>query len=151
MLLPGRKPVAQAWSSVTSVLEAFRAGIREETSPIQLWPHHFDMTMTWLPGAKVPGQDVDNAEYADAQMGFGFTLGDETITEPYFYVSAYPLPDAFPTLTLPDGTRWNTTGFQAAVLTYRCLIGSRDPRGYLLDLWRGLLSAGHTYLATTTT
>ena len=44
----------------------------------------FDMTMTWLPGAKVPGQDVDNAEYADAQMGFGFTLGDETIAEPYF-------------------------------------------------------------------
>jgi hypothetical protein len=143
--------VAQAWSSVTSTLEEFRAGIREETSPIQLWPHHFDIAMTWLPGAKVAGQDADNlehAEYADRQMAFGFTLGDETIAEPYFYVSAYPLPEAFPTLPLPAGSVWHTTGFHAAVLRYRFLSDSRDPRGYLLDLWRGLLSAGRVHLTT---
>lgn len=142
--------VTQAWNSVASAMEDLRAGIREETSPIQLWPHHFDLAMTWLPGDTVAGQDPDNAEYADKQMAFGFTLGDETITEPYFYVSAYPLPDAFPTLPLPDGTVWHTAGFHAAVLPYRLLRDTRDPRGYLLDLWRGLLLAGRAHLSTRT-
>ncbi len=141
--------VARTWSSVTTALEEFRAGIREETSPIQLWPHHFDLTMLWLPGETVPGQDPENKEYADKQMGFGFTLGDETISEPYFYVTAYPLPDAFPTLPLPAGTAWQTTGFNGAVLPYRFLSESSDPSGYLLDLWRSLLSAGRTHLLST--
>ena len=142
--------VADAWSSVTAVMEEFRGGIREETSPIQLWPHHFDLVLTWLPGEKVPGQDPENEEYADKQMGFGFVLGDETISEPYFYVTAYPLPDALPTLPLPTGTAWQTTGFSGAVLPYRFLSESSDPRGYLLDFWRGLLSAGHTHLRVAT-
>ena len=142
--------MAYAWSSVTAAMEEFRSGIREETSPIQLWPHHFDLTMTWLPGEKVPGQDPENEEYADKQMGFGFVLGDETVPEPYFYVTAYPLPDAFPTLPLPTGRAWQTIGFNGAVLPYRLLNDSSDPRGYLLDLWRGLLSAGQTHLRVAT-
>ena len=141
--------VTRAWNCVTSAMEEFRAGIREETSAIQLWPHHFDLAMTWLPGDKVAGQDPDNAEYADKQMTFGFTLGDETIAEPYFYVTAYPLPGAFPTLPLPKGTRWHTTGFHGAALTYRLLSDTREPRGYLLDLWRGLLAAGRVHLPST--
>jgi hypothetical protein len=141
--------VARAWSSAAAAMEEFRAGVREETSPIQLWPHHFDLAMSWLPGEKVPDQDPANAEYADKQMGFGFTLGDETIPEPYFYVTAYPLPDIFPTLPLPTGTAWHTTGFSGAVLPYQFLSDSRDPRGYLLDLWHHLLSAGRAHLQIT--
>ena len=141
--------LARTWSSVAAAMEEFRASIREETSPIQLWPHHFDLAMSWLPGEKVPGQDPENDEYADKQMGFGFTLGDETIPEPYFYVTSYPWPDAFPALPLPAGTTWQTTGFNGAVLPYRILSDSDDPRGYLLDLWRGLLSAGREHLLVT--
>ncbi len=120
----------------------FRAGIKEETSPIQLWPHHFDLSMLWLPGEKIEGQDPDNEEYSDKQMNFGFTFGDEGIPEPYFYVTAYPLPDGFPSLELPTGTEWQTEGFSGAVLLYKTLINSSDPHSYLLDLWAGLLSAG---------
>ena len=47
-------------NAVSAALEFFRAGIREETSPIQLWPHHFDLSMLWLPGPKIPDQDPDN-------------------------------------------------------------------------------------------
>lgn len=57
--------LARAWSAVSAAMEEFRAGIREETSPIQLWPHHFDLAMSWLPGEKVPGQAPENAEHAD--------------------------------------------------------------------------------------
>ncbi len=134
--------IAGAWRAVAGMLEEFQAGIREESGAIQIWPHHFDLAMTWLPGDKVPGQDPANAAYADKQMGFGFSLGDAAIPEPYFYATAYPLPEALPATPLPAGAVWHTEGFQGAVVRYQDLADNHDPRGYLLDLWRGLLSAG---------
>ena len=138
--------LAGALNSVAASMESFRAGIREETSPIQLWPHHFDVSMLWLPGEKIPGPDPQDEEYSDKQMNFGFTFGDDGIPEPYFYVAAYPLPDAFPGLQLPAGTAWHTQGFSGAVLRYSSLIKNSDPDGYLLDLWGGLLSAGREHM-----
>ena len=141
--------MARVWSSLTRALEELRAGIREETSAIQLWPHHFDLSMVWLPGAKIPDRDpdsVEEAENADKQMNFGFILGDDTIPEPYFYITAYPSPDALSTLRLPAGAVWQTEGFTGVTLTYRKLLTSDDPRGYLLDLWGRLLAAGRDHL-----
>jgi hypothetical protein len=129
-------------NAVSAALDVLRAGIREETGPIQLWPHHFDLSMLWLPGEKIPGQDPANEEYSDKQMNFGFTFGDAAIQEPYFYITAYPLPDAFPSMALPAGTAWQSEGFSGAVLCYRTLMKYDDPKAYLIDLWTQLLSAG---------
>lgn len=134
--------LGEVLNGVNAAMTEFRARIREETSPIQLWPHHFDLSMLWLPGEKIEGQDPENEEYSDKQMNFGFAFGDEGIPEPYFYVTAYPLPDSFPSLRLPAGTEWKTEGFSGAVLLYKTLIQNSDPEGYLLDLWSGLVSAG---------
>jgi hypothetical protein len=142
------KDLQAAFASVSAALQGFRAGIREETSPIQLWPHHFDLSMIWLPGHKIPGQDPADEEYSDKQMNFGFVLGDEGIAEPYFYVTAYPLPDALPGTELPAGTTWKSDGFNGAVLLYTDLVGMSDPAAYLHEFWSTLLRAGHIYLAT---
>ncbi|MDH3549168.1 MAG: DUF5996 family protein [Gammaproteobacteria bacterium] len=136
----------RAIGSVAAALEDFRAGIREEKSPVQVWPHHFDVSMIWLPGAKVAGQDPANEEYSDKQMNFGFAFGDDSVPEPYFYVTAYPLPDALPQVTLPSGTTWQSEGFNGAVLLYKDLIATSDPHAYLQDLWSTLLTAGREYL-----
>jgi len=138
--------IAHTISAVAAAMRSFRAGIREETSPIQLWPHHFDLSMLWLPGDKITGQDPANEEYADKQMNFGFTFGDEGIPEPYFYVTAYPEPDALPSYSLPAGTAWQTDGFSGAVLPYRNLVAESDPSAYLLNLWDGLVSAGRKHM-----
>lgn len=132
--------------SISSVLEDFRAGIREEKSPIQIWPHHFDLSMIWLPGPKIAGQDPADEEHADKQMNFGFAFGDEGIPEPYFYVTAYPLPDDLPNVELPEGASWHSDGFSAAVLRYDDLLKSVDPAGCLLDLWGRLMQAGREQL-----
>jgi len=132
--------------SVKAAFSTFQSGIREETSPIQIWPHHFDLAMLWLPGAKVAGQNIANEEYADKQMNFGFTFGDEGIPEPYFYITAYPLPDAFPGLSLPPGTKWHTEGFSGAVLPYRSLLEKANPTDYLVGLCNDLLTAGQKYI-----
>ncbi len=142
--------LAQVLNSVSVAMAEFRAGIREETSPIQLWPHHFDLSMLWLPGEKIPGQDPENEEYSDKQMNFGFAFGDAGIPEPYFYITAYPLPDEFPNLVLPTGTTWQSDPFSGAVLTYKTLRESSDPNGYLLDLWNGLLLAGRKHMLAAT-
>jgi len=139
-----------AWHAVNACMQEFRAGIREETSPVQLWPHHFDLALMWLPGEKIPDQDPDDEENADKQMNFGFTLGDAGIPEPYFYVTAHPLPVAFSKLPLPKGTTWHTEGFSGAVLPYRSLLQNSDPGGYLLELWNALLSAGRKHMLTKT-
>lgn len=138
--------VADVLNSIVAAMTEFRSEIREETSPIQLWPHHFDLSMLWLPGEKIPGQDPDNEEYSDKQMNFGFTFGDANITEPYFYVTAYPQPEAFPSLELSPGTTWNTAGFNGALVTYETLAVHDDGRAYLLGLSRMLLSAGRRHM-----
>ena len=134
--------IAGALSAIAAAMQCFRAGIREETSPIQVWPHHFDLSMVWLPGDKVSGQDPNNEEYADKQMNFGFTFGDEGIPEPYLYVTAYPEPAGLSAHPLPVGTEWRSDGFNGAVLPYRLLVEQQDPKDYLLQLWNGLLSDG---------
>ena len=135
-----------ALSSVSAALEDFRAGIREETSPIQVWPHHFDLSMIWLPGSKVADQDPADEEYSDKQMAFGMAFGDDAIAEPYLYVTAYPLPDAIPRTNLPRGTQWISEGFSGAVLLYGDLARMTDPAAYLQDLWSTLLGAGRQNL-----
>ncbi len=133
-------------NSVSSTLSTFRAGIREETSPIQVWPHHFDLSMIWLPGDKIPGQDPDDEEYADKQMNFGFAFGDDFIPEAYFYVTAYPSPEALNHLEMPAGTEWCTEGFTGAVTRYRTLPETQSQHEYLLNLWKKLLTAGRERL-----
>lgn len=141
--------MARALSDVTGAMVNFRAGIREESSPIQHWPHHFDLSMIWLPGQKIPDQDPADEEYADQQMNFGFVFGDEMISEPYFYVTAYPLPEAMMKTELPAKAQWKDDGFKGVVLLYRDLIALDNPESGLQELWNTLLVAGQDHLAHT--
>ena len=146
------RTIAQILISVSTAMKNFRAGVREETSPVQLWPHHFDLSMLWLPGEKIPGQNPDNEEYADKQMNFGFTLGDENIQEPYFYITAYPLPDLLPDTQLPDGTIWYSETFNGAILLYKTLTeNNKDANAYLQDLWNNLLQTGREHMLVNST
>jgi hypothetical protein len=137
---------AAAWRAISSAFTDFRAGIPEETSPIMIWPGHFDLAMMWLPGEKIPDQDPADEEYSDKQMNFGFSFGDEGIPEPYFYVTAYPLPDVFPGLDLPAGATWHTEGFNGAVLRYETLLTTPNPHGELVGLWNLLASAARDHM-----
>lgn len=137
---------AQTWREVAAVYTDFQASIPEETSPINLWPGHFDMAMMWLGGEKIPGEDPANEEYADKQMNFGFSFGDGGIPEPYFYVTAYPSPSTFPHLALPGDAFWEHTSFSGAVLRYRHLVEAEDPHAVLLEFLHCLLDYGREHV-----
>lgn len=137
--------VATYWDAlieIDSLLKEFRAGYYEETGAVQFWPHHFDLAMLWFSGRKVPGQDLDNPDYANEQMNFGFSTGDDGIPEPYFYATAYPTPDGWSGSNLPDGAYWNHEGWTGAVLPYQKVVEAQNGRQLLLDFLREAQHSG---------
>jgi Family of unknown function (DUF5996) len=134
--------LAAVLRAISAAMMDLRARVAGETSPIQLWPHHFDLAMLYLTGEKIPGQDPADEELSDKQINFGFAFGDAYVPEPYFYITAYPFPDGLTDLQLPDGAVWQSEGFTGVVLRYRRLLEEQNPREYLVGLWRDVLSAG---------
>ena len=132
----------EALSQIDQMFKAFKAGFRGESSPVQLWPHHFDLAVVWFSGRLIPDQDPTNADYADEQMGFGFSTGDDYIADPYFYITAYPWPDGLIGSPLPAEAYWMTDGLTAAILPYAAPTESDDPYGLVASYLDAAFSAG---------
>ena len=69
-------------------------------------------------------------------MNFGFSPGDSGIPEPYFYITAYPLPDKLVGSPLQQGAYWHTEGWNGAVLLYKTLAASPHPESLFLEYLR---------------
>lgn len=129
-------------SWVDAVFKTFKGGLREETSPVQVFPHHLDMAMNWFSGRLVPGIDPADEENADEQMNFGFVTGDGSISDAYFYVTAYPAPDHWTDLALMGDAYWHTEGWTGAILPYATVAASERPFKLLLDYLQTLQAHG---------
>jgi len=140
-----REAAARYWRALLwfdVVFKHFKASLREETSPVQVWPHHFDLAVLWLSGRHVPGHEADDVDRADERMNFGFVPGDAECREAYVYATAYPQPPGLDELELPDGAVWFEGGWQGALLPYDVLQRAEDPSPLLLDFLAGFWSAG---------
>ena len=77
------------------LLEAAAAGLDGVSEP-RVWPHHFDTGCAQL--------------LSDTSMvGFGLSLGDAQIDQPYFYAWPWPSPAGADLPELPAG-RWDDRG-----------------------------------------
>jgi len=78
--------------------------LRELHDDVRIWPHHFDIAvlMEFDGGAKT--------------IGAGFSPGDESIDEPYWYVNHWPRTTATEFPSLAGGGSWNTKGWLGAIL-----------------------------------
>jgi hypothetical protein len=113
---------AQAKSYVTALdwmnvqFELLKSELHEGfTSPILLYPHHFDVSLSWF------------HRNNDDQLSVGFSTGDETVAEAYVYLTMYPESPQFKDLRLPEGAYWQKNGFSGDVLPYSVLQNSTDP------------------------
>lgn len=140
------KNYCQAVVAVDRVFKQFKAELPGETSPVQLWPHHFDLAVVWLSGRTVPGVDPADEESADEQMNFGFSTGDEGMPAPYFYATAYPWPAAITAASLPAGAVWHTQSWKGGLLMYESLVGGEAPEEKLLAFLRAVHEAGSTLM-----
>ena len=136
----------EAFSQIDQVYKVFKGTLRQETSPVQLWPHHFDLAVVWFSGRLIPGQDPNDAEHSDEQMNFGFSTGDEYIPDPYFYITAYPMPDSLLGTPLPEGAYWMSNQLTAAILPYAALTTSDDPEALLNSYLETVHAAGSSLM-----
>ena len=127
---------------IDSVFKTFKNGLRNETSPVQIFPHHFDLAMNWFSGRLVPEVDPADVENADEQMNFGFVSGDGSIPDAYFYATAYPAPAGWTDLTLPKGAYWHTEGWVGAILPYAVLLEVDDPQALLFNYLQSVQKHG---------
>lgn len=136
----------QALQAVDQALKQFKSELPCETSPVQFWPHNFDLALMWLPGTQVAGVDPADVEHADKQMAFGFSTGDVGIPDAYFYITAYPWPEDLMNQPLPAGAAWHTSGWKGALLMYSTVSTADNPKEKLLDFLRAGFRAGSVFL-----
>jgi hypothetical protein len=84
-------------------------------SPVRCWPHHFDVASLITFG---PGAGTEEAR----SIGVGFSPGDGSYDQPYFYMTPWPYPDTEDLPTLEAGAHWHTSGWTGAVLTAERLL-----------------------------
>jgi hypothetical protein len=134
--------IAGMFDAVAGTLHRFAEEIGGEQSPVQLWPHHFDMALTWFSGRRVPGIDPGDIEAAAEQITVGFSTGDQAVRAPYVYATAYPQPDELGGGALPPPGRWTTDreGFSGGILHYADAVESGDPGGTILGFLRSFFA-----------
>lgn len=132
----------RAVTEIDARLKQFKRELKGETSPVQLWSHHFDLAMLWFSGRRVPDADPNDEENGDEQMNFGFSTGDEGTPDAYFYATAYPFPKSMVDTKLPGAAKWHTEGWYGGLLMYDALAGKKNAGEKLLDFFRTVQRAG---------
>ncbi|MFC2055387.1 DUF5996 family protein [Chloroflexota bacterium] len=113
-----------ALKNADRIFKEHRASLSGEVSPVQLWPQHFDLAFEWF-GTRIveTGEGVEATQYP-AQLNLGFSPGDDSYVEPYFYSNPWPFEsDQLVDKTLPEGARWFNESWQGTILPYAELVG----------------------------
>jgi len=112
----------QALSNIHGVFEAHRQSLEGSVSPLQLWPHGFDLSFEWF-GTKVETHEEDGeVQESPSQLNLGFYPAGEA----YFYSNPWPFDKTLTATQLPHGAVWNTEGWQGTKLEYAGLVGDPD-------------------------
>lgn len=141
----GRYRRILAW--IDQALREFSGRFNGKTSPVQLYWHSFDLTVTRFSGRRAPLPDGANLlmreGYSHEVISFGFWPGDANLEEPAFYSYTAPAPVGLTDQPLsPSGASWQEGG--TALLMYEDVRKSGSPRDTLLDFLESAYRAGAT-------
>lgn len=100
MRLTGHRSLAQ------KALEEIRENAPENTSPIRVWPHHFDTGMLYYPE---PAQK-------EKGIGLGYTPADKICSSPYYYVYSFGYDQTERSLPALQNARWITGQWTGAII-----------------------------------
>jgi Family of unknown function (DUF5996) len=119
------------WSS--SVLDEFSGWFVGKTSPVQLFWHSLDLSLTRFsgrPGLAIESDLVNREAYTHEVILFGFWMGDEqTFPDASFYAFMVPEPAGLRDAPVVGG-EWTSIGL--AVLPYETVRNARAPRTLVL-------------------
>jgi hypothetical protein len=124
------------------VFEQFRAGLSGAADPVQLWPHHFDLSFVLLGSKTVKEKDADYP----SQITVGFAPADSSTPTEYFYCNPYPFEKSVTEGDLPAGARWHTNGWNGALYPYGEVAGKADGAERLLQFLQAAYAAEKSYI-----
>ena len=122
-----------AFVAAHGVFAAHRATLGDRVSPIQVWPHGFDLAFDWF-GTRMVDHE---GEALPAQLNLGFYPGGE----PYFYSNPWPFDPELTAIPLPHDASWHTEGWQGALLPYTTLQGDPGAAAKLTEFARAVFAA----------
>lgn len=120
------KDYAGVLYSMFTTFARFRAGLIGYLSPVNVWPHGFDLSTLWFAKGAVEEQDP--------HLNFGFSPGSPGFARPYIYVYARPMPAGFLDIKLPEPAYWTRDKWTGIVIDYDFLAKQADHEDVLNDL-----------------
>lgn len=126
------------WSNAARIL-AEVSRVTPGASPVQTWPHHFDIaTLITLPS---------RGSGRAPTIGVGQSPGDDSYDEPYWYVGPYPYPEARDLPPLESDGHWHTSGWFGAALPASAYVAASDQRARVLAFIDSGVAACRTLLS----
>lgn len=119
--------------NVDRVFKQHRNSVEGDKGPVQLWPHGFDLSFEWFGTRSVEYEEGGEVAQYPAQLNLGFSPGEPSHPEPYFYSNPWPFEgDRLLDESLPSGARWFTDGWQGSILPYNELVDDDQAADRLL-------------------
>ncbi len=120
-----------------------------KSSPVQLFWHHMDLTVTRFCGKRAPKMpltaNISNKDaYSHELISFGFWAGDKNVRGPAYYSYTYPSPAGIDQEPLaPAAAKWvDSNGSPMALLMYEDLRTGENPKDALLAFLESCYQAG---------
>ena len=136
---------------VSQVFHKFSGRCYGKTSPVQLYWHHMDLTVTRFSGRKAPALSgeattANKDAYSHEVISFGFWAGDEKMRAPAFYSYTYPSPEGLDQQVLePANAKWvDNNGSPMALLMYGDIYNKENAEELLLSFMESAYTAGAT-------
>ncbi|MDX1614357.1 MAG: DUF5996 family protein [Candidatus Promineifilaceae bacterium] len=115
------------------IFKEHRAKLSGDVSPVQLWPHGFDLAFEWFGTRTQTFEENGEVHEYPSQLNLGFYPGGD----PYFYSNPWPFEgDQLLGKELPEGASWHTEGFEGTILPYSELQEEPDAETRLLEYAR---------------
>ncbi len=111
-----------ALSRIAKVFNAVNTGFDGEKSPVQLWPHHFDLSFEVFGNQQAEYEEDGETKSSPSQIGIGFAPFDGQISEPYFYINPFPFKEEIIQKALVKGASWHTDSWKGAFLPYEAVL-----------------------------
>lgn len=130
------EPVKIYWETTTIVsklLAAIKKELIGKTSPVQLRPDDLSLNLNWF-GKEIKGADNILTE----QVEFGFSTGDENISEAYFYITTFPEAEVLKEFYNPETYVRSKGNLKMATLPLSKLINNKSQKETIISFFKSI-------------
>ena len=119
-------------------LEIHRSALEGPVSPLQIWPHGFDLAFEWYGTKKETYEEDGEVTEMPAQLNLGFYPSADA----YFYSNPWPFAGSeLTSQPLPEPAFWHTEDWEGSMLRYDELLQLPNAPERLMEYARAVFAA----------